>query len=87
MDATQIVIIISIVIITIVIGFAGTYLVLLLKELKSTVVRANRILVDAQMITESVARPVSSISEFVMGFKGGLAFFNKLFKKDSEDES
>ena len=86
MDLTQIIIIISLVCVTTIIIIAGVWLVLILKELKATLKKADLILDDAKTITTSIAQPVSSISEFVRGFKNGISFFNKLFKKKSEKE-
>jgi hypothetical protein len=87
MDITQIIIVASLISITIVIIISGIWLIKLFKELKITLNKTNDILDDAHLITASVAKPVSSISEFVMGFKNGFSFFNKLFdKKDKNDK-
>jgi len=82
MEITQIVIIVSLILITGIVVASGIWLILILKELKTTVIKTNKILDDAESIASSVAKPISSISEFVMGFKNGFGFFNKLFKKD-----
>jgi len=82
MEITQIVIIVSLILITGIVVASGIWLILILKELKTTVIKTNKILDDAESITSSVAKPISSISEFVMGFKNGFGFFNKLLKKD-----
>ncbi|MDD4937530.1 MAG: hypothetical protein PHX34_00710 [Candidatus Shapirobacteria bacterium] len=81
MDITQIAIIASLTCITIIIVVAGIWLVLILKELKLTLHKADRILDDTKTITNAVAQPMASISEFVDGFKNGVSFFNSLFKK------
>lgn len=87
MEITQIIIIISLIAITTVIVVSGIWLVKLFKELNNTLKKTNDILDDTHLITSSVAKPVSSISEFVMGFKNGFSFFNKFFdKKDKKDE-
>ena len=87
MDITQIIIITSLVLITLVIVISGIFLIKIFKELRITLNKTNNILDDAHLITSSVAKPVSSISEFVMGFKNGFSFFNKLFdKKDKDDK-
>jgi Na+-transporting NADH:ubiquinone oxidoreductase subunit NqrC len=87
MDITQIVIIISLVLITTIIVASGVWLIKIFKELKLTLSKTNKILDDAQSITSSVAKPVSSISEFVMGFKNGFSLFNNLFdKKDKKND-
>lgn len=87
MDITQIVIIFSLVFITATIVASGVWLIKIFKELKVTLVKTNKILDDTQSITSSVAKPISSISEFVMGFKNGFGFFNNLFdKKNKKDD-
>lgn len=87
MDITQIIIIISLVCITGIIVASGIWLIKVFKELRTTIIKTNEILDDTHLITSSVAKPVSSVSEFVMGFKNGFSFFNNLFdKKDKKDE-
>ena len=87
MDITQTIIIISLTSITAVIVVSGIWLIKVFKELRITVNKTNSILDDAHLITSSVAKPVSSISEFIMGFKNGFSFFNNLFdKKNKTDE-
>lgn len=81
MDITQIIIVSSIVCITTIVVVAGIWLILILKELKHALKKADLILDDTKQITAAVAEPISSISEFVQGFKNGVAFFNNLFKK------
>ncbi len=81
MDITQIVIIVSLISITAIIVGCGIWVIKILKELKITVVKTNGILDDTKTITSSVAEPVSSLSEFVLGFKNGVSLFNTLFKK------
>jgi len=84
MDITQIVIVVSLVLITGIVVAAGIWLILIFKELKITLCKTNKILDDAENITSSIAKPVSSISEFIMGFKNGFGFFNKLLDKKKQ---
>ncbi|HBP51487.1 MAG: hypothetical protein US68_C0010G0103 [Candidatus Shapirobacteria bacterium GW2011_GWE1_38_10] len=79
MDITQIVVIISLLAITTVIVVVGIYLIKLIKDLRITVGQTN------QIIT-SVSGPVSSVSEFLMGFKNGFTVFNSFFKKDKKEK-
>lgn len=81
MDLTQIVIIASLICITVIIVVVGIFLILILKELRNSLNKADQILDDAKTITSSVAEPLSSISEFVQGFRNGVSFFNSLFNK------
>ncbi|OGL54391.1 hypothetical protein A3K55_01835 [Candidatus Shapirobacteria bacterium RBG_13_44_7] len=78
MDITQIVVILSLISITIVIIAVGIWLILVLRE-------AKKILENTTSITSSIAKPVNSFSEFVMGFRNGLTIFNKFFPKDQKD--
>jgi len=75
MDLTQIFIIISLTVVSVSIAVCTYYIVGLIKELKTTVASANT-------IVSSVAKPVSSFSEFLMGFKNGFKLFNTFFDKD-----
>lgn len=78
MDLTQIVIIISLLSISTVVVAVGIYLIKLIKDLRITVNETNQII-------SSVSRPVSSFSEFLMGFKNGFSIFNSFFKKDKKE--
>ncbi|HPT65731.1 MAG TPA: hypothetical protein PK257_00275 [Candidatus Woesebacteria bacterium] len=86
MDITQIVIIISLVAITAIIIISGVFFIKLLKDLTVTIKKTNLILDDTHLITDSVAKPVSSFSEVLMGLKNGFSFFNNLSKNKKKDE-
>lgn len=86
MDITQIVIIISLLAITTIIVICGIYFVRLLKDLNITLKKTNLILDDAHLITDSVAKPVSSLSDFLMGLKNGFSFFNNLTRDKNKDD-
>ncbi len=85
MDTIQIVIIISLVAITTIIIVGGIYFIKLLKDLSVTLKKTNIILDDTHSITDSIAKPVSSASEFLMGLKNGFSFFNNLTKNKKEE--
>lgn len=86
MDITQIIIIISLIAITVIIVIAGIYFIRLLKDLAVTLKKTNLILDDTHLITDSVAKPVSSFSEILMGLKNGFSFFSNLNKNKKKDE-
>ena len=79
MDITQIVVIISLLSISTVIVVVGVYLIKLIKDLRVTVGETNHII-------SSVSRPVSSFSEFLMGFKNGFTLLNSFFKKNKKEK-
>jgi len=84
MDITQIIISISLLAITTIIVISGIYFINLLKDIRITVNKTNIILDDTHSITNSISKPLTSVSEFVMGFKNGLTMFNNFFKKDDK---
>ena len=86
MDITQIVIIVSLIAITAIIIISGIFLVRLLKDLSVTLKKTNLILDDAHLITDSVAKPISSFSEVLMGLKNGFSFFSNLTKDKKKDD-
>jgi len=86
MDITQIVIIISLLAITTIIVIVGIHFIKLLKDLNITLKKTNLILDDAHTITDSVAKPISSVSELLMGLKNGFSFFNNFTKNKKQDD-
>lgn len=85
MDPIQILIGISLLAIATAIVICTIYLISLIKELKTAVISATAILDDAHKITDSVAKPVTSFSEFLMGFKNGFQLFNSFFDKKNKE--
>lgn len=71
--------------------FVGVYIVLVLKEVRSAVVRMNEILESISAISAAVATPVVGAAGAVSAFSEGLKAFNKLQKirqrgKNKEEE-
>jgi hypothetical protein len=87
MDTAQIVLFLVIIILTILLVVLGVQVFFILRELRKTVERANKILEDASQITDSVKKPVASLSTLAMGLKTG-ATIAKIFGKkgDKKDE-
>ncbi len=69
---------------TVVLVISGIWIIKILKEFLQTVKQINQILDDAKVVSESVAEPVATLSDFLMGLKSGLDMFTK-FSKKSED--
>lgn len=71
MDTVQALLIAVVIVLTgmlVVIGFQVFYI---LRELRKTIDKANRVLDNTESITESVSAPVSSFSSMLMGIKTG----------------
>lgn len=58
--------------------FVGVYIVLVLKEVRSAVIKMNEILESISAISSAVVTPVVGASGAVTAFTEGLKAFNKL---------
>ena len=86
-DPAQTALFLVIIALTILLVVLGVQVFFILKGLRKTIEKANKILDDAGSITESVSGPISSLSSLSMGLKTG-AILAKLFnkKKHHKDE-
>jgi len=80
MDSAQIILIIVIILLAILLIALGVQVFFILKELRKTVSKANKVLDNTNVITQSVSTPISSLSSIATGIKTGASFIN-LFKK------
>ena len=85
MEITQIILILVVVLLASVMTVIGIEVFMILKELRESVKKANKIMDDAGIISESVAKPVQSFSGFIMGLKSGVNFM-KLASKFIEEK-
>ena len=85
MDITQFFIVLSLSIISITVVICTYYVINLIKEIQKATAKITDILDDTHQITRSVARPVSSFSDFLMGFKNGFQLFNSFFNKEDKE--
>lgn len=81
MDITQIIIATSLSIITIAIVACFVFLIKFIQDLRKILKQVSPIVDDANMISSSIARPVASASDFLMGFRNGFKMFNSFNKK------
>lgn len=82
MDITSVIISVSLSIITIAIVVCFAYLIKFIQDLRKILKQVSPIVDDASLISSSIARPVSSASDFLMGFKNGFKLFNSFSRKD-----
>lgn len=80
MDSAQIILIIVITILAIVLFALGIQVFFILREFKKTVSKANKVLDNTNVITQTVSSPISSLSSIAAGIKTGASFIS-LFKK------
>ena len=80
MDSAQIILIIVIIVLAVLLLALGIQVFFILREFKKTVSKANKVLDNTNVITQSVSTPISSLSSIATGIKTGATFIN-LFKK------
>lgn len=60
-------------------------LILILKDLKTSILKVNKILDDSGQVSESIKEPIVGLSKFLVGLKSGASFLN-FFKKLKKEE-
>ena len=88
--SVQLVLILVIGILTILLVVLGIQVYFILKEVRRTIGKANKVLDTAGSITESVSIPISSLSQLVTGLKAGsiisvAKFIKNMIGKDDDD--
>jgi hypothetical protein len=71
MDSVQIVLLIVIIALTILLIVLGIQVYFILKDLRTTIVKANKVLDNAGDITSNVAGPIANLSIFASTIKTG----------------
>lgn len=84
-DLAQFLIFIVILVLTILLVVLGVQVFFILRDLKETISKANKVLDNTSEITESVSTPLSNFSSVISGLKTGASFV-ALLKKVSEDK-
>lgn len=80
-DAAQAVLLFVVVLLTILFVVLGIQVFYILREIRFTVQKTNKILDDAEVITGSISGPLSSLSNLTAGFKIGSLITNFFAKK------
>lgn len=79
-DSTQILLIAVVTVLTILLTIIGVQVFFILKEIKKTIEKFNKIIDDAGLISESVARPIASLSNSITGVSSLAGLFGWLTK-------
>lgn len=82
-DSAQVVLVFVIAVLTVLLLVLGIQVFFILRELRQTVSKANKVLDDTGLITESVSKPISSLSTIVSGVKLGALIAQRLKVKKS----
>jgi hypothetical protein len=86
MDPVQLTIIGVSIALTIILIIIGIQVALILKEVRQSVIKTNKMLDDTGKITETVSTGVESMSGFVNGIKTGISFITALKNKKEHHE-
>lgn len=70
-DPVQMILLFVIIILTILLVVLGVQIFFILKDLRVTVKKTNKILDNANSITENIEGPISALSSLVLGVKTG----------------
>jgi len=70
-DPAQTILFLVIIILTILLVVLGIQVFFILRELRKTIDKTNKVLDDTGVITESVSKPIASLSTLTMGLKTG----------------
>ena len=89
-DPAQTALFLVIIVLTILLLVLGVQVFFILRGLRETIDKANKVLDDTGVITESVSGPISSLSSLATGIKTGSAIAQllrgKKAKKKNQDE-
>jgi len=67
-------------------SLVGIQVIHILKELRETAKKTNKILDDFQSISSSIAKPIVGISGFITGLRSGTDLINLFLKKKTAAE-
>jgi len=88
-DNTQLLLIAVVTVLTVLLTIIGVQVFFILKEIKRSIEKLNKMLDDAGLISESVARPIASLSNSitgVSGIAGLLGWLSQRKKKSKKNE-
>lgn len=80
-DTAQAVLLFVLVVLTVLLLVLGIQVFFILRELRQTVSKANKVLDDTGVITESVSEPVSKFPSLVSGLKIGAGIASLLKRR------
>lgn len=90
-DPVQLVLLLVILVLTVLLVILGVQVFLILKELRSTISKTNRVLDNASNITENIEAPLSALSSLALGVKASslitvAKFIRSLLGKHKDDD-
>lgn len=91
-DSVQLILVLVIVILTVLLVVLGIQVYFILKDLRKTIAKANKVLDDAGSIAENVSAPIANLSTVITTLRAGsLLTIAKIIKgllsRDKDDDS
>ncbi len=83
-DTAQAVLLFVLIVLTVLVLILGIQVFFILRELRQTVSKANKVLDDAGVITKSVSGPIATISSLTSGIKTGALLAGLLKRKSGK---
>lgn len=69
-DSVQLVLLVVIVVLTLLLVILGVQVFLILRDLRRTIAKTNKVLDTAESITENIEGPLSALSSLALGVRG-----------------
>lgn len=86
-DTAQTALLFVVLILTVLLLVLGVQVFFILRELRDTVSKANKVLDDTGLITESVSGPISNLSNLATGVRVGSTIARLFSKRDKEGKN
>ena len=83
MNPTQILLVVVVLVLTTIMAFVGVEVFLILKEIRQSVRKSNKILDDAGIISESIAKPIAGLSDLAASLQGLVEFAKKFLGRNT----
>ena len=88
-DSVQLILLLVIIVLTVLLVILGIQVFYILRDLRLTIKKTNKILENAEGITEGIQGPITAISSFVLGTKATsllsiVGFVKNLLGQDKE---
>lgn len=82
LDVFQLLLVLVVTALTTLLVFVGIQVVYILREVRESMRKINKVLDDAGLISESVAKPIAGVSGFLTGIQGGAKLMKLLKEKE-----
>lgn len=83
-DLSQILLIVVVVVLSTILSIIGVQVFLILKEVQRSIQKVNKMLDDVSTISESIVKPIASLSNSITGLSGITGLFGWLVNKRKE---